>query len=162
MTSVPLRPRLSGIVTTSATFQYANVLRNTEYTVALLYSISASFLNAPCEHISVMLCLRIPSIPVFVLRVLWVFNHLSVSASLFCCCFLLKKCYCCNLMLSVIGKMNLPIHSVCCDDTDLEISLNLFKDLLLTFQKRLLKDTISGLILQQCNPLSMPYVTFLI
>ena len=70
MTSVSLRPRLSGIVTTSATFQYANVLRNTKYTVALLYSISASSLNVLCEHISVMLCLRIPSIPVFVLRVL--------------------------------------------------------------------------------------------
>ena len=65
-------------------------------------------------------------------------------------------------MLSVIGKMNLPIHSVCCDDTDLEISLTLFKDLLLTFRKRLLKDTISEWILRQCNPLSMPYVTLLI
>ena len=73
-----------------------------------------------------------------------------------------KKWCCCDLMLSVIGKMNLPTHSVCCDDTDLEISLNLFKDLLVTFRKRLLKDTISGLILQQCNPLSMPYVTLLI
>ena len=67
-----------------------------------------------------------------------------------------------DLMLSVVGKMNLPTHSVCCDDTDLEISLNLFKDLLLTFWKRLLKDTISELILRQCNPLSMPYVTLLI
>ena len=66
MTSVSLMPRLSGIVTTSATFQYANVLRNTEYTVALLYSISASSLNVPCEYISVMLCLRIPSMHVFV------------------------------------------------------------------------------------------------
>ena len=65
-------------------------------------------------------------------------------------------------MLSVIGKMNLPTHSVCCDDTDLEISLNLFKDLLLTFRKRLLKDIISVLILQRCNTLSMPYVTLLI
>ena len=40
------------------------------------------------------------------------------------------------------------------DDIDLEISLNAFKEVVLTFLKKLLKHTITGLILQQCGPLT--------
>ena len=50
----------------------------------------------------------------------------------------------------------LPTHSVC-DDTDLKISLNLFYEVALKFLKRMLKDTITGLILQRCSPLPMAY-----
>ena len=111
---------LSGTVTTAASFLCANVLRKTEYTDKLLHSIPASSLNVPYEHIPVMLSVRIPSIPVLVLRVLWFFNLLWLSASSFCCwCFFFfnhgqsgygKKWCCCDLVVSVVREMNLAVR----------------------------------------------------